>query len=220
MNKFKHLREKAVKLRENGESLNQICKMLNRPKGTVLYWIKDVEIKKTNIFLHNALERNKLSCIKAGQTVRKKFLKIHRKAKEQAKQEWHEGLKDNEEFKLFLMLYWCEGHKKAKHTLGIANSDSSLIFLGKKWFNKINYHNKKLLYTIQLHIDQDEEEVLNYWKDLLNISEIKVTRKSNSGKMSGRRWNSKYGVLTVLIHDAYLKTKLDYWISQLENSLF
>lgn len=58
-------------------------------------------------------------------------------------------------------------------------------------------------------------KVVNYWKALLNIPEIETMRKSNSGKMSRRNWNSKYGVLTIRFFDTYLKTMINTWLNLL-----
>ncbi|KKN04006.1 hypothetical protein LCGC14_1101930 [marine sediment metagenome] len=215
MNNYAHLREKAAKLRQNGYSINDICKRLNKGKGTVWYWIKDVEMLKTNVFLDRKKRKNKKAAIAAARAVKKKFKDIHKAAEKMAIEEWKNNLKDNFEFQQFIMLYWCEGCKKTKHYLSVSNSDPQLIKFALKWLRNINYHNKKIEANIQLHVDQNEENVKTFWRQETDINEIKVQRKSNSGKMSGRNWNSKYGVLSLRLSDAYLKTKIDKWIELL-----
>ena len=37
--------------------------------------------------------------------------------------------------------------------------------------------------------------------------------------MSGRNWNSKFGVLTMLFNDAYVKTMIDTWLSLYEKEI-
>jgi hypothetical protein len=219
MNKYKHLKEKAFKLRENGYSLPDICKRLNKGKSTVYYWIKNVTVKKTNVFLTRTALKIKKNCTKLGKALRIKYEKVHKEYKNIAIELWENRFKNNTDFKLFLMYYACEGDRKSKWAIGLCNSDPSLIQYCAFWFKKINIRNKPIDYSIQLHIDQNEEEVKNYWKKLLNIIEIKTIRKSNSGKMSGRNWNSKYGVLSVRFYDAYLKTMINVWISLLKNEI-
>lgn len=65
----------------------------------------------------------------------------------------------------------------------------------KKWFETLNIRDKKIEYRVQIHVDQNPAEIIDYWKKVLQIKEVVIMRKSNLGKMSGRSWNSKYGVL-------------------------
>ena len=219
MNKFKHLREKAVSLRENGYSLPDICRMVNKSKTTVYYWIKDVEMKRVNVFLKRNKEKIKLSTLKAGLAQRRKFKKIHNEHKEQAIKLWENYLVNDNDFKKFIMAYACEGDRKSKHQVGICNSNFILMDYFHKWFKVINFHNKKFDYFVQLHLDQDSEEIISYWKQILGVSEIKTLMKSNSGRMKGRNWNCKYGVLTIRFCDAYLKSMISTWMKLLYNEL-
>lgn len=218
MKKYKHLKEKAKKFRKDGKSIDDICHRLNKSKSTVWYWIKDVRIEKPNVFLKNWKHRNSISQRKAALATRKKFQRLHQDAKCLAKTEW-KNLKNNTSFLHFLMLYWCEGFKRTKHVVQLSNSDSDLVVFGTDWFRRLNYNSKEIHFRIQIHEDQDEQRVIDYWKKLLSIDNIHVMRKTNSGKMSGRNWNSKYGVLAVYIADAYLKTKIDYWLEEFAKRL-
>jgi hypothetical protein len=219
MNKYEHLKEKAKKLRENGYSLSDICERLNKGKSTVFYWIKNTEIKKKNIFIKRSKQRIKKNCIIAGKAVSKKYEIIHEEYKKTAVKLWEESLKNNSDFRLFLMYYACEGYRKNKWVVSLCNSDPSLIKYCTLWFQKINIRHKEMKYKIQLHVDQNEKEIKKFWKNFLNINTIKTIRKSNSGKMSGRNWNSKYGVLNIFFCDAYIKTMIDEWIILLKKDI-
>lgn len=216
MKKYEHLREKAVNLRVNGHSINDICAMLNKGKGTVWYWIRGVKIQKVNIFLANAKNRNKQAQIKAARATRKKFRQLHEQAKQRAKDRWLE-LQQNVDFRAFIMLYWCEGYKRTKHAVSVSNSNIVLLKLAKFWIEK--FSNKKAVARLQIHADQNEPTIRSFWQNQLNISDVKIMRKSNSGKMKGRNWNSKYGVCTISIYDAYLKTEIDTWIDLLHQEI-
>jgi len=218
--KFDHIREKAVVLRKSGKSLGDICNMLNRSKTTVYYWIKDVEIENINAFLNTKKQKVALAQKKASLAIRKKFRLLHEESRKEAEKLWNESLKNDFSFQQFIMLYWCEGYKKTKNSVSLANSDISLLKLGKKWIEKLTKRPlSKIEYLIQLHEDQDEKKLFDFWTQELNIDKIKISRKTNSGKMKGRNWNSEYGVLTIRIGDSYLKTKIDFWIEKLRENL-
>jgi hypothetical protein len=46
---------------------------------------------------------------------------------------------------------------------------------------------------------------------------IRMQRKSNSGQLTGRVWRSRYGVLTVVVHDTYLRARLQAWIDRIRD---
>jgi hypothetical protein len=72
----------------------------------------------------------------------------------------------------------------------------------------------KLRYRVQYHVDHDIEELQNYWAAHLNIQpdNVKPERKSNSGKLSGRQFRSKYGVISISVGDTYLRARLQAWM--------
>ncbi len=215
MKKYDHIKQKAQKLREQGKSINDICKQLNKSKGTVWYWIKNTTIKKQNVFLRNAKSRNLRAARAAGRATKKKYKLLHANARVQAISQWQE-LKSNKSFRMFIMLYWCEGYKKTKHVASIANSDVDLMKLAKYWMNKFSSNN--LIGRVQIHEDQDEAKLKDYWYNHLSV-EIRTMRKTNSGKMKGRNWNSQFGVCSILVSDAYFKTKIDTWIDLLRKEI-
>ena len=56
--------------------------------------------------------------------------------------------------------------------------------------------------------------LVNFWSNLLHVDKgtIRIVRKSNSGRLSGRNWCSKYGVINVCANDTYLRSKLEAWM--------
>jgi hypothetical protein len=218
MNNLVHLKEKAIKLRQQGYSLPEICSMLNRGKSTVHYWIKDIPLKNKIARAKNVGKQLNKRNNKGQTPIQVKFEKLHEKEVPIALQLWDEysGIND---FRLFVMAYLCEGYKRTKHTVQISNSNPEFMMFAKKWFDIINYRGKSIELTIQIHVDQNEQELRTFWGSLLHMENVKISRKTNSGKMRGRNWNSKYGVATIRLSDAYLKTRVDTWITKMFEEL-
>jgi transcriptional regulator with XRE-family HTH domain len=84
--------------------------------------------------------------------------------------------------------------------------------LGARWIGQLSDH--KITYSFQHHADQIPRELCVFWGSLLEIdpTEIRFQRKSNSGRLTGRTWRSKYGVLQVRASDTYLRARLDAWM--------
>lgn len=211
MKAIDHLKVKAIEFRENGYSLNEICKRLNKGKSTVFYWIKDVQIIKKNAFLKKCQKNLTKSAIEASKATRAKYKRIHNYYRDKALLLWNDSLRHDDNFKQFIMMYSCEGDRKSKFSVALCNSDPDIMRYCQGWFHAINIHHKKFEYNIQLHIDQNEKEILSYWGKILNIVDIRISRKSNTGKMHKRNWNSKYGVITIRFCDSYLKTMINTW---------
>jgi hypothetical protein len=72
---------------------------------------------------------------------------------------------------------------------------------------------------VQHHADQSLDELRIFWSDLLSIdpSAVKFQRKSNSNQLKGRRWRSRYGVLTVRTADTRFRARLQAWIDLVQS---
>jgi len=210
MKKYDHLREKAIKLREKGMSLDDICERLCMKKGTVYYWIRDTKPLKWT-------KKRSKAAIAAGKISHKKYKKLREEAYQQGLELANE-LFFKPTFRDFIILYITEGYRKNRNAVAIANSNPVIVSIAYKWIKELKNKNRKILFRLQMHIDQDEEELKKYWAKLLKIKEcdINTIRKSNSGNLSGRNWTSKYGLLTVRVGDTYLRAKLQAWMDIIE----
>ncbi len=79
---------------------------------------------------------------------------------------------------------------------------------------------RDLTFSVQYHADQRLSEIQNFWGMLLGISpeNIRLQRKSNSGRLGTRTWRSQYGVLTVTADDTYFREALQAWTDCLRDT--
>src|SRR4051812_23941679 len=144
MNKYKHLREKAVELRMKGFTLNEIVEKLSLSKTTIYYWIKHLKIE-----FHNT--KNQSKALKLVQIANsKKFKKLRDEAYEQGLKDFNDLLKINT-FRDFIIIYLTEGFRKSKNTAQVTNSNHNIINITKKWFEK--FSSKKPFYQLQYYKD-------------------------------------------------------------------
>jgi hypothetical protein len=200
MNKYKHIRKKAMYLREKHKmTLGDICNHLKMSKTTVYYWIKDTPIPRT--------AKQTQAQIKGSKGSKIKWKKLREKAYLKASIDANILFKDTT-FRDFITIYLCEGYRRCRNTVSVANSNKNIILLSYKWIKALSA--RAISFKIQIHIDQDENKLKEYWGKLLDIQKdiIKTTRKSNSGNLNGRLWRSEYGVLTIQTHDTYLRSKI------------
>lgn len=208
MEKYKHLREKAVQLRNKGLSLGEISKRLLLSKTTVYYWIKTLPIPKTEWQTNRG---------KAGNlAMQQKWEKIRTDAYKEGKKSAEENLK-NPLFRDFILLYLTEGYRRTKNCVSVANSNPALIKLATFWIRKLS--DRKPNFRLQFHEDQSTLALRKFWANIVSIPpwEIGLQRKSNSGKLKGRTWRSEHGVLTIRVGDTILRSKLQAWMDCLNN---
>jgi predicted DNA-binding transcriptional regulator AlpA len=216
MKKYDHLKQKAVEWRQKGITLPEICERLSLPKTTVYYWIKDVELsekqKKRITHSEKKIEQYK----KAAESNKKNAEELRNAAYKQGLSLAEEYFKE-ELFRDFIMLYATEGYRRGRNSVQVANSNPSLVKLAYYWIEKLRNKDRKIRFTLQCHIDNNEKELIKFWSDLLKIDPnmIKITRKSNSGNLSGRKWRSMKGVFSVEANDTYLHSKIEAWMDLL-----
>jgi hypothetical protein len=78
----------------------------------------------------------------------------------------------------------------------------------------------RVTYWFQHHADQDPEQIRSWWSFHLGVdpSAVYFQRKSNSGRLLGRTWRSRWGVLTVCANDTLFRARLQAWMDCLQFS--
>ena len=175
--------KRAVLLRRNGFSLNEISRKLRISKSTASVWLKDVEIdsagnsrlnsRRTNGRNKSWIARNKLKT-KLFNSTAQKNVRILLKATH---------LKNIDKIYCSL-LYWCEGNKD-NFSVRFTNSDPKMIKTFLSLFRKsFNIDEKRLRVCLHLHDYHNEEDQKEFWSSVTNISKIqflKTYRKYHTG---------------------------------------
>lgn len=213
MNKYKHLKDKAIELRKNNYSLNLICEMFSLPKTTVYYWVKDIECNDKL----NGLDKKRGKNKKKNYTISLRFAKLRKDAYDS-----FYNIADNllldKYLRDFVMIYLTEGYRKCKNTVQVSNSNEMIILLSQYWMKK--FSNKNINYNVQIHIDNNEDKIKEHWASILSVDKnsIKIRMKSNSGNMNGRKWRCEWGVMGISVHDTYLRSKIQALMDYLQEN--
>lgn len=202
------LRKKAREYRrERNLTIDEIAERLDVSRSTIYHWVRDMPPRKRERTRGQAL---------AAQANRDRC-KALRGAAYQEGLNVFDDLNEEPSFRDFLCMYIGEGTKRMRWTVGISNSDPAVLALGTKWIRRQS--NRKLEFCLQFHADQDPDELVEFWSEYLgeDPSLFKLQRKSNSNQMTGRRWRSKYGVLTVRSNDTYFRARLQAWMDRVRD---
>jgi len=191
--------------RERHLSIVEIAERLVLPKTTIYSWVRDLPLERPR--RENAGPANR--------AISEKHRAFRQAAYDQGKAEFAR-LAEDPTFRDFVCLYVAEGLKRNRNRVAVGNSDPAVVALCARWIRV--FARNRIVCAVQYHTDQDLVELKDFWSRLLDVSpaEIRTQRKSNSGRLGGRNWRSRYGVLTLTADDTLLRARLQGWIDSLQ----
>jgi hypothetical protein len=198
-----YVREKARELRvERRMSIVEIAERLALPKTTIFYWVRDIPLgraRRENPHVGN-------------RAMQKKFRVLREEAYEDGRRSFPLLSASDPSFRDFVCMYIGEGYKRNRNTVSISNADPRVVALATRWMKALSRN--KLSFSIQYHADQDLRQLSQFWASTLHIDprDVRMQRKSNSGRLGGRIWRCRYGVLEVTTWDTLLRARLQAWM--------
>lgn len=196
-----HLR--AIKLREEGESVRSIAKMLGVSRGTASLWVRHV-----NLTLEQAekLKSDWVKGVQRGRLVNALRQKHARLARVEAGR--NHGLSEIGDLSkrdlniMGLSLYWAEGSKKNK-SISFCNSDPDMVITFLKWLEvvyRVSRQDIACYVGINEAHRQREGVVKDYWSQLTGIPLSNFTKTSFKNyplKKVYANFDEHYGTLTL-----------------------
>jgi hypothetical protein len=189
-------RDKAVKLRQEGKTYNEILKTIPVAKSTLSLWLRDIGLAKIQ---KQKLTAKKIASQKRGGESRHLMRISQTEVINIRCKKDIESISRRELFLLGIALYWAEGAKKSKGRVGtmidFANSDPDMLKLFIKWLSTFTDVDKKDI-NLRLHIHDNhrhnENEFKTYWSKYLSVP-LEQFMKSNYKKHNPRTKRSNTG---------------------------
>jgi hypothetical protein len=202
-----YLREKARQLRRDKKlTIDELVERLALPRTTIYYWVRDIPVPRRP----NA-EWPESARLAGSRAMQRKYELLREAAYYEALDEFV-FLDAQAGFRDFICMYIGEGYKRSRHTVSLVNSDPAVVQLANKWIRRLTDH--VVRYRLTYHADQDPDQLKEFWAAELGIDvgTIGINRKSNSGKLAGRVWRSRHGLMTVAAYDTYLRARMNAWM--------
>ncbi|MEK7604335.1 MAG: hypothetical protein AAB442_00850 [Patescibacteria group bacterium] len=206
-------KQKALELRRQGKSYNEIITSLRIPKGTLSGWLADVDWSKEvrRRLEQSAQVKSTVRILELNELRGVNLAKAYDEARAEARAEF-EMHKYNPLFIAGVALYWGEGDKLTKYSTKLANTDPHLIRLYVFFLKNVcRIPEGKIKAHVLIYPDLDEEKCRLYWSSRSHIDLAHFTKCSViQGKEKVRRL--KYGVCLVGVSSTYFKVKLLEWL--------
>jgi len=166
---------KAVKLRKQGKTYNEIITEVGVAKSTLSLWLREVGLSRTQ---QQKLTKRKVAAQKLGAEKRRSQRIAETEIINDECRYDIQNLTDRELFLMGVVLYWAEGAKPKDNNpsamIDFANSDPAMLKLFVKWLIKFG-NVKKSDINLRLHLHylykRREVELKKYWGNMLNIPE-------------------------------------------------
>lgn len=208
MAKYK-LKQKAIALRLKGMSYSQIKKYIGVSKSSLSLWLKDYPLSEDR--LRSLRDFSEIRIEKFRRTMQIKSEKRYSDAYNKEKTECL-PLSNKELFVAGLFLYWGEGMKGLKRSLGLYNTNPQMIKFGLFWYIKIlKVPPEKIKIKLHLYSDMNVAEEMNFWERKLKFPlsrfstpYIKQTKKADISNKGG----FGHGTCGLLVNDVLLKEKV------------
>ena len=205
-------KEKAIKLRYEGYSLNEIRSVLGVAKSSVSIWVRNIELteqQKQRLrekgFYREAVEKRRISRL-AGEKA-KRDLVIN------AAQKSIKKISKRELWLIGVMLYWAEGGK-TRRAVRFSNSDPRMIKIMMVFFRRICVvPETKFRGHIHIHPHLDYIGAENYWSLISGIprDQLYKTYRIPSKSSQGKKDSLPYGTFDVYVLSTELFYKINGW---------
>ena len=175
----------AIRLREQGYSVNEIVQKIGVAKASVSVWVRNVPLTPTA--RARLLTKIKLGQVVSAERKQQKMQDLLNRYLQEASEE----IKSNDFNKihkkvLCSLLYWCEGTKNHYAGVAFVNSDPRMIRLFLRLFREsFDVNEQKIKPRIHLHQYHDPQAQLNFWAKVTRVPKSQFSKpyvKPNTGK--------------------------------------
>ena len=198
-------KQKAIELRQMGNSIKSIASELNVSVGSVSIWCRDVKLTKKQLkkLEENYRDPNYGRRLQNSLVQRQKRIYKEEKLREEGVVEVGD-LSKRELFLVGIALYWAEGFKKDSQ-VGLGSSDPKMMKLYIKWLSEcFGYDLDDLLFRVTFNESHGyrEKEIIKFWADQFKI-DVNIFQKPFYQKVKWKKVYSNpenyYGVLRIRV---------------------
>lgn len=203
-------KEKAIRLRKDGLSYNEISKELGVPKSTLNNWFSKLiwsdDLKGQLSSKNRILAKKRITAISNANKTR--WQNYKKKAQDEARIEF-ENFKNNSIFIAGIMIYANIGTKE-RH-IKISSPDPEIIKIFCLFLKLIDISNNKISIQLLMYSDMPENPTKNMWSKLLGVplhnfkKSVIISRRDTKRRIS-------FGTCSILISDSYMLNKVLTWV--------
>jgi len=211
-------KQKALLMRQKGMSYSQIKEKLGISKSTLSGWLYNMPLSEARI--RELQADSPIRIEKYRNTMRAKREKKFAEAYQEISQKIGK-LTQRELFLSGLFLYWAEGSKTTKGTVGLTNTNPTMLKFYINWLKLFGYSKKDFSVHLHLYSDMNIKRQEKYWSRELDIP-LSQFRKSYIKKtlLTSITYHNGFGqgTCTVMVLKARFYEKVLMGIKYIQDS--
>jgi transcriptional regulator with XRE-family HTH domain len=215
-------KNKAILLRKQGKSYNEIAKILDTSKSTLSLWLRNIKMPYS--IKKRLWDETRIKWAQNITRFNKKRGKIAKQKAQQIQDLTSRDVKRISKRELLLIgsaLYWAEGYKKSRWAVVFSNSDQLMIKLMMKFFREIcRIKEDRFRAIVQIHPNTTSQKSINHWSKITKIPKKQFQKTYSKLTPSSKRKRAinilPYGTLRISISSMETINKIKGWISGLE----
>lgn len=213
LSKWYELKSKAIKMRENGNSIREVEKLLDIPRSTLSGWFKNIKLSAAQ---KTKLDQNWQNAL--GNAREKALIWHHSQKEKRLKDAENQALQVLDNIKLenkyllevaLAMLYLGEGSKTNLTSLGNTNP-LVLKFFIKSLKDLYRVDKSEIKCDLHLRSDQNSQEMVGYWSQELEIPKARFLVYKDRRLAKSETYPSYKGVCLVRCGKIALQRRLSY----------
>ena len=219
------LKRRAVELRLQGKSYNEIRKILDiASKGTLSCWFKNIELPpEAKKRLKNNIDLARKRGLFAFNERRTESINLENIQVRLSASKNIPPLAPRMLFLVGIALYWGEGSQSEKNKksfyVSFVNSNPHMIALFFRFLREIlKIKDEKIRPCIRIHPNISQDEAIKFWHKITNLprDRFRITRQISSASKLKRPFRSlPHGTIDIRINDRRLFFKMKGYIDGL-----
>lgn len=202
------VKKKAIRLRKNGFSMNEISRALSISKSTASLWIRHISlsVKAQERLTKRTMDGKQQAILK--RSAQREILQ--KQYENEAKTEIRNIKINRHTAKLLTaLLYFCEGAKREQKNVTFINSDPLLIKLFLTLFRTaFPVEEKKFRLLMHLHDYHDEAVQKKFWASVTSIPSTQFMKTYRKKNTQIRLRDAYPGCVSLRYYDAQLAKRL------------
>lgn len=209
-------RKKAIELRKQGFSYNEIRERIVVSKSTLSLWLRSVGLAKRHIrrLTEKQRETQKMAVAKWHEFRVEKTLRIKQTAHAEIP-----SLSRKEKWLIGIALYWAEGAKEhEKGSLIIfSNSDPAMVILFREWLlDYLHINPSDIVYELFIHEQSKNiRSAIQFWCSFMNIdpAELRIYLKKHNPSPKRKNIDVDYkGLMRLVVRRSVdMNRKISGW---------
>lgn len=201
-------KRKVIELRKQGKSYSEIRKEIKVSKSSLSLWLRNVPLTKKQII---GLKGKKEKAVERYRnTMRLKREKRTSKYYLNQRTTWL-PLSTRELNIAGLFLYLGEGGKTSRNSVGISNTDPSVMKFALYWMvHSLKVPKEKIRLNLHLYSDMNINVETNYWLKQLNLDKLQLNKPyiKKSFRKDVDQKGFGHGTCSLQVHNTILKENI------------